>query len=64
MMRTGLAEKLLTICTDAEIIRFAASEGYTLSEADCAEMRKTPLYKLPAETLEEALEDFLNAYER
>jgi len=64
MMRTGLGEKLLAVCTDAEIIRFAASEGYTLSEADCVEMRKTPLCVLPAETLAEALDDFLNAYER
>ena len=53
--------KWLMDCTNKEIKDYADSLGYDFNDEDCAELRK-PGYV--DETLEEAVNDFLDAYER
>jgi len=51
-------------CTDQQIIEYAAGLGYSLSLEDCHEI-KHPARPLPAgETLEQAVNDYLDAFER
>jgi hypothetical protein len=58
--------KLLMDCTNKEIKDYADSLGYDFSNEDCIEIRRAvaPFHNPGEETLEEAVNDFLNAYER
>ena len=53
-------------CTNKEIKDYADSLGYDFSNEDCMEIRRpvAPFHNPGKETLEEAVNDFLNAYER
>lgn len=57
-----LGDKWLMDCTNDEIKAFAASfrGGYKFNDEDCAELRKPTLID---ETLEEAVDDYIRAYE-
>jgi hypothetical protein len=57
-----LGDKWLMDCTNDEIKAFAASfrSGYKFNDEDCAELRKPNLID---ETLEEAVDDYIRAYE-
>ena len=54
-------KKLLSDATDAEIIAFAEHEGYTLTIEDCQAIMEG---ERDGETICEAVNDFLDAYER
>ena len=57
--------QLLKDATDEDIIKFAQAMGYTLTAEDCTELRKNPLPDFNGdETVSEAVNDYLNAYER
>lgn len=62
-----LGDKLLKDATDDEIKRFALSykSGYRFDDDDCAELRKpvTPAHVPDNETIREAIDDFISAYE-
>ena len=61
---SDLGKKLLTQCTDEEIMTFADEQGYTLTPADIDDLRVNPIKSLAeTETLGEALNDFINAFE-
>jgi hypothetical protein len=57
-----LGDKWLVDCTYDEIKKFAASfrTGYKFNDEDCAELRKSTLID---ETLAEAVDDYIRAYE-
>jgi hypothetical protein len=58
-------DQLLSDATDEWIIEFARRMGYTLTPDDCVELRKNPLPDFNGdETVSEAVNDFLNTYER
>lgn len=52
----------LTQATNQEIKKTACMLGYDLTDEDCEDMRRTS--NDPRETVEQAVNDFLNAYER
>ena len=54
-------DKLLSAAIDDEIIAFADHEGYTLTVEDCQAIREG---ERDGETIREAVNDFLDAYER
>lgn len=54
-------DKLLSEATDDEIIAFADDMGYTLTVEDCQAIREGGR---DGETIREAVNDFLDAYER
>ena len=62
-----LGDKWLSDVTDDEIKQFALSyrSGYRFSDDDCTELRKpVGLFHFPKdETLREAIDDFIRAYE-
>ena len=53
--------KLLSAATDDEIIAFADHEGYTLTVEDCQAIMEG---ERDGETIREAVNDFLDSYER
>lgn len=58
--------KLLSNCTDAEIMAYSAALGYTFTLQDCEELRALGIFPAlqAGETLAQAVSDFLNAFER
>ena len=52
----------LTQATNQDIKKMADILGYDLTDEDCEKMRRTS--SDPRETVEQAVDDFLNAYER
>ena len=51
--------------SDAEIKTLAARLGYDFSDDDCADLRKTQaLWNIKTETLWDAVNDYLDAFER
>lgn len=61
----NLGRKLLSNCTDSEIMAYSAALGYTMNAQDCEELRAPPFPWLNnSETLAQAVNDFLNSYER
>jgi hypothetical protein len=54
-------DKLLSAATDDEIIAFADDMGYTLTVEDCQAIREG---ERDGEIIREAVNDFLDAYER
>jgi hypothetical protein len=54
--------KLLSECTDADIIAAAEAEGYELTLEDCAEIRASA--RVPGESVRAAIFDFLDSFER
>ena len=63
-MRAG--RKLLSNCTDSEIMAYSAALGYTFTPQDCEALRAPPMlpWLTRRETLAQAVNDFLNAFER
>jgi hypothetical protein len=66
-MTKSIGKKLLKDATNAEIKKFAASfrYGYEFSDEDCQEIRRpiAVIHCPDNETLEEAVDDFIRAYE-
>lgn len=59
-----LSKKLLTQCTDEEIMAFADEQGYTLTQDDIGVLRVNPVPSLgETETLGEAFDDFISSNE-
>lgn len=62
-----IGKKFLVDATDDEIKKFAASyrHGYEFSDEDCQDIRKpVGLFHFPKdETVAEAVDDFIRAYE-
>ena len=62
-----LGSKLLKDATNEEIKKFARSfhHGYEFSNEDCIELRKSvaPCHNPDEETIKEAVDDFIRAYE-
>lgn len=53
---------LLKTATNEDIKTFTDNLGYTFTDEDCQEIRETQVF--PDETVEQAVNDFLDAYER
>ena len=53
---------LLKTATNEDIKAFADNLGYTFTDEDCQELRETQVFT--DETVEQAVNDYLDAYER
>jgi len=60
---SAMGKKLLSKSTNGDVIEYADSVGYVLSESDCVELRKHVSLFGKNETVAEAVDDFLEAYE-
>ena len=67
MKTSSIGKKFLKDATDAEVKQFAASfrHGYELSDEDCQEIRRpiAVIHDPDNETVKEAVDDFIRAYE-
>jgi hypothetical protein len=61
-----MGDQLLSTATSGAVIRYAASLGYDLTQADVIEIKKGSVVRFygSKETIAEAVDDFLDAYER
>jgi hypothetical protein len=63
-----MSTKPVAQCTDQEILEYAAGLGYSFTLEDCHEIKHPASFVarlLPAgETLEQAVNDYLDAFER
>lgn len=59
----NLGRKLFKNCTNFEIITYAQSRGFTLTDEDCAWMEPPAWAKDDQETLSHAITDYLMATE-